>query len=123
MQTRLNLKYSFLLTTNCQKRLQAGLTLIELMIVVAIIGVLASIAIPAYDDYVEEARVAQAVSDIASISVKAEAYWNDARAYPNNLADIGVAGMLDPWGNPYQYLNLFDKKGKGGNRNESPLVY
>ncbi len=118
MKTRLKLKHT---TIRCQKKRQMGLTLIELMIVVAIIGVLASIAIPAYDDYVEEARVAQAVSDIASISLKVEAYWNDARAYPNTLADVGAASMLDPWENPYQYLNLFDKEGKGGNRKDRKL--
>ncbi len=102
-------------------KMQSGLTLVELMIVVAIIGVLASIATPAYEDYTEKARVANAVSDIASISIKAEAYWNDARKYPDILADIGAAGMLDPWDNPYQYLNLFDKQGKGGNRKDRKL--
>jgi general secretion pathway protein G len=102
-------------------QLQSGLTLVELMIVVAIIGVLASIAIPAYEDHIEKARVAQAVSDIVSISLKAEAYWNDERKYPDSLADIGAAGMLDPWDNAYQYLNLFDKKDKGGNRKDRKL--
>jgi general secretion pathway protein G len=99
----------------------SGLTLIELLIVVAIIGVLASIAAPAYQDYTEKAKINQAASDIASIAVKAEAYWNDVRAYPESLADIGAAGMLDPWENPYQYLNLFDKEGKGGNRKDRKL--
>ena len=102
-------------------KVQNGLTLVELMIVVAIIGVLASIATPAYEDYTEKARIANAVSDIASISIKAEAYWNDARRYPDTLADIGAAGMLDPWDNPYQYLNLFDKQGKDGNRKDRKL--
>lgn len=100
---------------------QSGLTIIELMIVVAIIGVLASIAIPAYQDYTEKAKVNQAIEDIAAIAVKAEAYWNDTRSYPNNLADIDAAGMTDPWGNAYQYTNLYDKKGKGGNRKDKKL--
>ena len=107
--------------TTAKNITQQGLTLIELMITLAIIVVLASIALPAYKDYVEKARVAQAVSDIASIAAKAEAYWNDERAYPANLADIGAAGMLDPWENPYQYLNLYNKKGKGGNRKDRKL--
>lgn len=106
---------------NSQKKLQTGLTLVELMIVIVIIGVLASIAIPAYKDYTEEARVAQAVSDIATISIKVEAYWNDVRAYPDNLADVDAAGMSDPWGNAYQYLKLAGKKGKGGNRKDRKL--
>lgn len=102
-------------------KMQSGLTLIELMIVVAIIGVLASIALPAYQDYTEKAKVNQAVSDIAAIAVLAEAYWNDVRAYPANLADIGADGMTDPWGNAYQYTNLYNKKGKGGNRKDKNL--
>jgi len=34
---------------------------------------------------------------------------------------LAQAGKLDPWGNPYQYLNLFNKKGKGGNRKDKKL--
>jgi general secretion pathway protein G len=98
-----------------------GFTLIEILMVIAIIGVLAGIAIPAYKDYQEKAKVTLAIEDIASIAVKAEAFWVDARAYPNSLADINEDGKLDPWGNPYQYLNLYDKKGKGGNRKDKKL--
>lgn len=109
------------LHTQIAKKLSSGFTLIEILIAIAIIGVLASIAIPSYQDYKEKARVTQAITDIASISVKIEAYWQDARAYPTSLADVDGASMLDPWGNTYQYLNLYDKKGKGGNRKDRSL--
>lgn len=101
--------------------IQHGFTLIELLIAIAIIGILASIALPAYQDYTEKARIAIAVQDIATIAVKAEAYWNDERAYPADLAAIGEGGKLDPWKSPYQYLNLYNKKGKGGNRKDKKL--
>lgn len=103
------------------RRLQHGFTLIEILIAMVIIGVLASIAIPSYQDYTEKAKVTIAVAQIAAIAIKAEAFWNDERAYPDSLADIGATGMLDPWENPYQYLNLYNKKGKGGNRKDRKL--
>ena len=104
------------------KKTQSGLTLIEIMIVLAIIGVLASIAIPAYKDYTEKVKINQAVSDIAAIAVKIEAYWQDARAYPTNLADIGAGAMVDPWGNTYCYLNLTLPSSTGHARKDRNLV-
>ena len=100
-----------------------GLTVIELMIAIAIVGILAKIAIPMYADYKEKARVIMAIQDIAMMSTKISNYWNDARDYPDSLAEIGEASKLDPWGQPYQYLNL-NKHGNGGarrDRNLNPL--
>lgn len=98
----------------------SGLTLIELILVFAIIGVLAAIAIPTYADYKEKVRVYGAVTDIATMASKITHYYDDARQYPDSLANIGLGGKLDPWGYPYRYLNL-DKHGNGGARRDKNL--
>ena len=58
-----------------------GFTLIEVMIVVAIIGILSAIAIPAYTDYVTRAKIPEATSFLASQRVKMEQYFLDNRTY------------------------------------------
>ena len=60
---------------------QKGFTLIELMIVVAIIGILASIAIPQYSDYIKRGKAAEATSNLATLRIKMEQCFQDNRAY------------------------------------------
>ena len=99
-----------------------GFTIIELMLGVAIMAVLAGIAYPSYQNYQERVRITQAVVDIQGISAAVQAFQADNRAYPDNLADVGRAAMRDPWGNAYQYTNLWDAKGNGKARKNKNLV-
>ncbi len=63
------------------KRTNQGFTLIELMIAVAIIGILASIAVPAYQDYIFKARANIATSALADMRIRMEQYFQDNRTY------------------------------------------
>jgi general secretion pathway protein G len=100
----------------------AGFTLAELMLVVAIAAVLGAIAVPVYSGYVERARVNQAIIDIRMLNLRARKYEDDHLAVPQNLAAIGAAGMLDPWGRPYDYLKLGGPKTAGMARKNKNLV-
>ncbi len=78
--------------------------MVELLIVVAIIAILATIAIPVYTSRVEAARVANTVSELSSLGHAILAYQATNDNFPANLGVINQAGATDPWGNPYQYL-------------------
>jgi len=103
-------------------RAQRAFTLFELLLVVAIVGIIAAIAIPGYQHYVDQAKIAQAKVDIVIIESAIERYYANNLAYPDTLAQAGVGGKLDPWGNPYQYLNIATAKGKGQVRKDHKLV-
>ncbi len=98
-----------------------GFTLIESLLAIAIVGVLASIAIPKYAAYRDRVLVYQAEMDIAALAAMISAYTVDSRALPDSLAQVGNAGKLDPWGRPYEYLNLTTSKGNGKARKDKKL--
>jgi general secretion pathway protein G len=87
-------------------RSNAGYTLIELIVVCAIIGALAALAIPAYNQFIKNVKVKRAISEIRTLEKDITARIADNNPLPNSLADINRENLLDPWGNPYQYLNF-----------------
>jgi len=87
--------------------LQTGITVIELLITVAIIGTLSTILIPTLTDQLESDRNEQAASDLVVMAALIDIYIVDHGVPPDNLGQVGLADKRDPWGRPYEYLNVF----------------
>lgn len=91
---------------NARRRRQAAFTLIELLIVTAVIAALAAVAIPYYREYKERANVAKAIIDIKGIALVLKGFHDDNRTYPASLASLSSKLPTDPWGNAYVYLAI-----------------
>jgi len=81
-------------------------TLVELLLVVAIVGILSAIAVPVWNNYLDKARNTAAMGDIRTIESEIVKFHAERGRPPNTLAEAGLPTRLDPWGNPYEYLRI-----------------
>lgn len=98
-----------------------GFTLIELMLVMAIIGTLAAIAIPNYFSYREKAKVVRAIIEIKEIERAILLFTLNSNNLPGTLAEAGIGNPVDPWGNKYVYYPV-NSVPKGQRRKDKSLV-
>ncbi|MFG6447475.1 pilin [Roseateles sp. BYS180W] len=89
-----------------KKRVQQGFTLIELMIVVAIVGILAAVAVPAYQDYTKRARVTEGLGLASAAKLAVTEYYSSNAALPADNAAAGLAAAAQITGNGVQSVTV-----------------
>ena len=81
---------------------QRGFTIIELLIVIAIVGILAALALPAYDSYTQRAKLTEAFSALSDFRVRMEQFYQDNRRYDG--AGLNGCGVAAPNSKYFTYV-------------------
>lgn len=89
-----------------KRTLQQGFTLIELMIVVAIIGILAAVALPAYQDYTKRTHVAEGLTLAGGAKASVTEFYSSMGHFPANHTSAGLAPAADIKGNAVKKVEV-----------------
>lgn len=93
---------------------EQGFSLLEFMLAIGILGLIAVLGVPSYQESVYKARVSQAMKDIRELEIAIERFNTQNGRLPDDMTELGRDDMRDPWDQPYQYLAIapFVVKGK-----------
>jgi len=103
-------------------RRDRGWTLLEALIAVALVGVLATIAVPFFLNWLLKAKVARAMADLRAIEADLEVYQAEFADLPDDLDAVGKGDLRDPWGSEYRYFAFKGPGWKGQARKDRFLV-
>lgn len=101
---------------------ELGLTLIELLIVIALLGIIAAIVVPAVYQQLERIKVRRAIADLVLIEFAVERYEDENDSLPESFDDLAQAPRIDPWGRAYVYFKFGGPGWRGRARKDRFLV-
>jgi general secretion pathway protein G len=94
------------------------------LIAITVIGALLAIALPMFNSYKDQQKISVAIADLRVLDNQIKSYKLNNEKLPTALGDLPQVTPSDPWGRPYQYLNIedADAKAKGNIRKDKNLV-
>lgn len=98
-----------------------GFSLIELIVAIAVLSLLIMTAKSSYSRYLDKTELTLVIKDIKIIEFQVKDFQQDNGFYPDTLAEIQI-NMIDPWGNPYEYLAIEGKQMSGKRRKDHSMV-
>ena len=98
-----------------------GFSLVEMILVLAILGVMLAFGIPIYHRYIERSRVLEATTQLGEVSKAVKSFERRTGALPGTLAAVPDIPRVDPWGRDYRYFNLHAVSGNGMARKDKKL--
>jgi general secretion pathway protein G len=98
-----------------------GLSLVETLIVCALISTLASLGTGSYIAALKAARITRAIADIRALDTDIRVFQARNQRNPTTLDEVRTPVPIDPWGHPYVYTDLSATKGKGKARKDGRL--
>ncbi|MCU7847102.1 MAG: type II secretion system protein GspG [Candidatus Thiodiazotropha sp. (ex Lucinoma kastoroae)] len=121
--TKKNLDHSPKTKLDTTFKHKLGFSLLELLLAMAVLGILVSIAVPYYGKYINDSKAQKAMQEMRQIEIILQSFKLDVGRYPDSLAEIN-SQMIDPWDNPYQYRAIegASPKMKGHQRKDHNLV-
>lgn len=105
-----------------KKTRQEGFSILEILIVIAILAIIISIAIPAYDNYLDKKDIAAAKTGILELQSSIDRFYITNNRFPNNLMELNEHTRKDPWGNHYYYTNVSLVNNKSSVRKDKNLT-
>jgi len=103
-------------------RRHQGFTLIEVLLVVALIGIIGAIVVPTFLNILRQASIKRVISDIEAIGFEIESFEQWQEHFPESLDELDGGPYIDRWGNPYQYLPSTSDKWNGKRRRDRFIV-